>query len=153
MEDNVENLNYRKIVIAGVAGTLAFTVFRMLGQMVGLPPMDMGKMLGTMNPMMALPYWMGWMMHFVIGTILTFIYALFLMDKLPSKGWAQGMIYSLFPWLVMSLMLAPMMGMGLFGGSMGAGIGGLLGHLAYGATMGYIMARPDQAEPAVASSP
>ena len=143
---------WTKIVIAGVAGTLAFTVFRMLGPIIGLPPMDMGKMLGTMNPMMTLPYAMGWVMHFVIGTVLTAIYALFLMDKLPSEGWAQGMIYSLIPWLVMSLMLAPMMGMGLFGGTMGAAIGGLLGHLAYGATIGYILARPDQAEPAEAVS-
>ena len=143
---------WTKIVIAGVAGSLAMTVFRMLGPKFGLPPMDMGKMLGTMNPMMTLPYAMGWVMHFVIGTVLTAIYALFLMDKLPSEGWAQGMIYSLIPWLVMSLMLAPMMGMGLFGGTMGAAIGGLLGHLAYGATIGYILARPDSAEPAEASS-
>ena len=143
---------WTKIVIAGVAGSLAMTVIRMLGPMLGLPAMDMGKMLGTMNPMMTLPYAMGWVMHFIIGTVLTAIYALFLMDKLPSEGWAQGMIYSLFPWLVMSLMLAPMMGMGLFGGTMGAAIGGLLGHLAYGATIGYILARPADAAAAEAAS-
>ncbi|MCH8024951.1 MAG: hypothetical protein IIB43_09620 [Candidatus Marinimicrobia bacterium] len=139
----MSNLNIRKIVMAGVAGTLAMTVFRMLGPIVNIPKMDMGMMLGVKNPMMAMPYWMGWMMHFVIGIILTFIYAAFLMDKLPSDGWKQGAIYSILPWLLMSLALAPMMGMGLFGGTIMAGVGGLLGHLAYGSAMGYVMGRSD----------
>ena len=135
--------NIQKVVIAGIAGTLAMTVLRMLGPVAGFPKMDMGMMLGTNNPMMPMPYMVGWMMHFVIGVLLTYIYAAFVMGKLPGDGWQQGSIYSLAPWLVMSLVLAPMMGMPLFGGPIMAAIAGLLGHLAYGATMGYIMGRPD----------
>lgn len=141
----MDNLNYSKIAIAGVAGTAAMTLVMLLGPMMGGPKMDMGMMLGTMNPMMALPYWMGWMMHFIIGIMLTFIYAAFLMDRLPSEGWLNGAIYSIIPFLVMQMMLAPMMGMPFFsGGDMMAIAGGLIAHVAYGGVMGYLMARPDQ---------
>ena len=139
----MSNVNITKIVIAGVAGTFAMTVVMLVGPMMGAPAMDMGIMLGTENPMVAMPYWTGWMMHFVIGIVLTYIYAAFLMDKLPSDGWKQGAIYSIAPWLVMSAVLSPMMGLGFFGGTMMMAVGGLVSHLAYGSVMGYVMSRPD----------
>lgn len=139
----MSNLNIQKVVIAGIAGTFAMTVVMVLGPMMGGPGMDMGVMLGTENPMMAMPYWMGWMMHFIIGIILTTIYAAFLLDILPSEGWKQGAIYSILPWLVMSVVLGPMMGMGFFGGGIMMAMGGLISHLAYGSAMGYVYGRPD----------
>lgn len=135
----MKNINIIKVVIAGAAGTLAMTILMLVGPMMGMPKMDMGVMLGTMNPMMELPYFVGWMMHFVIGIMLTFIYAAFLFDKLPSEGWMKGAIYSVIPFLVMQMMLAPMMGMPFFsGGEIMAIIGSLLSHLAYGSVMGYV---------------
>ena len=133
------NVNFTKVAIAGAAGTLAMTILMLVGPMMGMPKMDMGVMLGTMNPMMELPYLVGWMMHFVIGIILTYIYAAFLFDKLPSEGWMKGAIYSVIPFLVMQMMLGPMMGMPFFsGGEIMAIMGSLLGHLAYGGVMGYV---------------
>ena len=135
----MQNVNIIKVVIAGAAGTLAMSILMLVGPMMGMPKMDMGVMLGTMNPMMELPYFVGWMMHFVIGIMLTFIYAAFLFDKLPSEGWMKGAIYSIIPFLVMQMMLSPMMGMPFFsGGEMMAIMGSLLGHLAYGGVMGYV---------------
>ena len=135
----MENLNYQKVVTAGLAGTLAMTILMLVGPMMGMPKMDMGNMLGPMNPIMALPYWLGWVMHFVIGTVLTLIYAAFLMSRLPSDGWKRGMIYSLLPFLVKEIAVTPMMGMGLFeGGDMMMIIGTLMGHLAYGGVMGFV---------------
>ena len=135
----MQNVNIIKVVIAGAAGTRAMTILMLVGPMMGMPKMDMGVMLGTMNPMMELPYFVGWMMHFVIGIMLTFIYAAFLFDKLPSEGWMKGAIYSVIPFLVMQMMLGPMMGMPFFsGGAIMAIMGSLLAHLAYGSVMGYV---------------
>ena len=131
--------NIQKVVIAGVAGTVAMTVIMLIGPMMGMPKMDMGEMLGTMNPMVSMPYFMGWVMHFIIGTILTYIYAAFLIDKLPADGWQRGALYSVIPFLIMHAMLGPMMGMGFFsGGDMMAIVGSLIAHLAYGSVMGFV---------------
>lgn len=135
----MKEVNLQKAVIAGVAGTLAMTVLMLIGPMMGGPKMDVGSMLGPMNPLMALPYWMGWVMHFVIGIVLVWIYAAFLMSILPSDGWKRGMIFSLIPFLLKEIMVSPMMGMGLFdGGDMMMIMGGLVGHLAYGGVVGFI---------------
>ena len=140
----MQNVNITKVALAGALGTLAMTIVMLVGPMMGTPKMDMGVMLGTMNPMMELPYFVGWMMHFVIGIMLTYIYAAFLIDKLPAEGWMQGAIYSIIPFLVMQMMLAPMMGMPFFsGGEIMAIMGSLLAHLAYGSAMGYVYNRAD----------
>lgn len=131
--------NWRKIGIAGLVGTLAMTILMLVGPMMGMPKMDMGNMLGPMNPIVALPYWMGWVMHFIIGTALTWIYAAFLINILPSDGWKRGVIFSLAPFLMKEIIVSPMMGMGVFeGGDMLMIIGSLLGHLVYGGVMGLV---------------
>jgi len=130
---------YQKAVICGVAGTFAMTVIMLIGPLVGMPKMDMGEMIVTMNPIMELPYSLGWIMHFVIGIILAYIYAAFLYDKLPFDGWTRGAIYSLIPFVVMQAMLGPMMGMGFFsGGDMTAVVASLIQHLVYGGVMGFV---------------
>ena len=49
------------------------------------------------------------------------------------------MIFSLVPFFMKEIAVTPMMGMGLFeGGDMMMIVGTLLGHLAYGATMGAV---------------
>ncbi|MCH7574847.1 MAG: hypothetical protein IIA59_06950 [Candidatus Marinimicrobia bacterium] len=130
---------FQKVVICGVAGTFAMTAIMLFGPVVGMPKMDMGEMLGTMNPIMELPYSLGWMLHFVIGIILAYIYAAFLYDKLPFEGWTRGAIYSLIPFMVMQAVLGPMMGMGFFsGGDMMAIVASLIQHLVYGGVMGLV---------------
>lgn len=137
----MDKFNGTRVVIAGVAGTLAFTLIMLMGPSMGLPKMDMGNMLGTMNPMVTLPYWMGWVMHFIIGIVLTGIYAAFFLSILPSSSWKRGLIWSLFPFVVAQVMVMPIMGMGFFsGGNLGAIVGSLLTHFAYGAVAGLVYA-------------
>lgn len=133
------NLNYQKTVTAGLAGTFAFTVIMFLGPMMGLPKMDMGNMLGIMNPIMPMPYLIGWMMHFVIGIVLTGIYGAYFLSILPYDGWKRGLIWSLVPFLIAQIMVMPMMGMGLFsGGNLLMIMGSLFTHSAYGAVAGAV---------------
>ena len=153
------NVDFKKLIIASISGTAAMTALMLMAPMMGVPKMDMGEMLGTMNPMMPMPYMMGWVMHFIIGIILTWIYAAFLIDRLPSDGWKRGMIYSLIPWAVMNFVAMPMMGMGIFMGGMMAIVGTVLVHFAYGGVMGSIYTRESASEsdsdaaPAAESTP
>ena len=132
------NVDFKKLIIASISGTAAMTVVKLMAPMMGVPKMDMGEMFGTMNPILPMPYFMGWVMHFIIGIVLTWIYAAFLIDRLPSDGWKRGMIYSLLPWAAMNFMAMPMMGMGVFSGGMMAIMGGIVAHFAYGGVMGAI---------------
>lgn len=78
------------------------------------------------------------MAHFVVGTVLAIAYAALFAPRLPGPGFARGALYGLLPWIVAQLLVMPMMGAGLFGGSFAAGMGSLVGHLVYGAVLGGI---------------
>ncbi|MCH7955189.1 MAG: hypothetical protein IIC40_05530, partial [Candidatus Marinimicrobia bacterium] len=84
---------------------------------------------------------------------LTWIYAAFLIDRLPSDGWKRGMIYSLIPWAVMNFMAMPMMGMEIFSGGMMAFIGTVVAHFAYGGVMGAIYTGEASTEAASDAAP
>ena len=151
------NVDFKKVLIASVAGDSAMMVVMFMAPMMGVPKMDLGIMLGTMNPMMELPYIMGWVMHFFIGFMLTWFYAAFFINVLPSTGWKRGMIYSLIPWAVMQIVLMPMMMNQpmLSGGDMMTLMGMILAHLAYGGVMGaiYIGEASSGAAPAAEPAP
>lgn len=134
------SIDFKKVVIAGLAGSAAMAVIMFLAPMMGVSKMDMGVMLGRMNPMVQMPYLMGWVLHFIVGIILTWIYAAFLLEKLPSDGWKRGMVYSLIPWAALQIIMMPMMmGKPMFsGGDMMALLGTLVAHLVYGGVMGGI---------------
>lgn len=141
------NVDIKKVVLAGTIGTAGMTFLMIMGPMMGMPEMNMGKMLGTMNPIMPLPEMVGWAMHFMIGILLAYIYAAFLIKSLPSTGWRRGMIFAPIPWLVKEMMMSPMMGMGFFsGGDMMMLIGGIMGHLVYGGLMGHFYGEPESSK-------
>ncbi|MEE9166697.1 MAG: DUF6789 family protein [Candidatus Neomarinimicrobiota bacterium] len=143
----MKSLNYQKAVIAGIAGTLAFTAVLLIGPMMGMPKMDMGQMLGPMNPMVKMPYWTGWVMHFMIGIVLTGIYGAFFLNILPSNSWKRGLVWALIPFVMVQLTLVPMMGMGVFsGGDVKMIVGSLMTHLAYGAVAGLVYGDGNAAE-------
>ena len=65
-------LNVGKAVLAGLAGTAVMTMLMLLAPKMGMPPMNIGAMLGSvMGGYVAL----GWVAHFMIGTVLALGYA------------------------------------------------------------------------------
>jgi hypothetical protein len=136
------NIHWSKAVVAGLIGTVAITVVGVwIGPLMGIPPMNPAEMLaGVMGGVMLL----GWIAHFMIGTILAVIYAL-VAAKLPGPPVARGALYGLAPWLVAQVMVMPIMGMPLFSGSAVMAVGSLLGHLVYGAVIGGIYGAPQSA--------
>jgi uncharacterized membrane protein YagU involved in acid resistance len=110
--------------LAGLGGTAAMTALMLMAPAMGLPPMDIGRMLGSvMGGSVAL----GWIAHLMIGTGLAIAYAWLFAARLPGPGFARGALYGLLPWLMAQLVVMPMMGAGLFSGSFGAAAGSLMG--------------------------
>jgi len=70
------------------------------------------------------------------------IYANVALTRLPGPGAARGALYGLAPWLVAQIVVIPMMGMGLFSGSMLLAGGSLIGHLVYGVVVGGVAGVP-----------
>lgn len=127
------NLNLGSAIVAGLAATAAMTVLMLMAPMMGMPPMNIGAMLGSV---MGGSIILGWVAHFMIGVVLALGYAAIFASKLPGAPAVRGALYSLLPWLMAQVIVMPMMGMGLFSGSMVAAGGSLMGHIVYGIVLG-----------------
>jgi hypothetical protein len=80
-------LHIGRVVLAGLAGTAAMTALMLTAPLMGLPPMDIGRMLGSM---MGGNIALGWVSHFMIGVVLAFGYALFFVGRIAGSGPARG---------------------------------------------------------------
>lgn len=129
------SLRVGKAVVAGLAGTAAMTMLMLVAPSMGMPPMNIGAMLGSvMGGNVAL----GWAAHVMIGAVLGLLYAAIFAARLPGSPGVRGALFSLLPWLMAQLVVMPMMGAGLFSGSPLAAGGSLMGHLAYGLVLGLV---------------
>jgi len=138
--------NLAKAGVSGIIGTAAMTMLMFLGPKMGMPPMNVGAMLGSV---MGGHVVLGWVAHFMIGTVLALGYAAFFSGWLPGPAAARGAVFSLLPWIMAQLVVMPMMGMGLFSGSVLAAGGSLMGHLLYGAVLGLVYGTSRSSVPAV----
>ena len=129
------NFNLKKAVAAGLAGTAAMTALMLMAPMMGMPPMNIGEMLGSMMDGITA---LGWVAHFMIGTVLAVIYGALFAERLAGPAAVRGMLFGLAPWLLAQVAVMPMMGAGFFSGSMMVAAGSLMGHLVYGAVVGAV---------------
>jgi uncharacterized membrane protein YagU involved in acid resistance len=129
------NIKIGNAVLAGVVGTAVMTgVGLWVAPLMGLPPMNPAAMLaGAMGGVLVL----GWMAHFMIGTVLAGIYAV-VAPRLAGPPIARGALFGIAPFLLAQLMVMPMMGMPVFSGSLSLAMGSLVGHLVYGAVVGTV---------------
>ncbi|MEK7402784.1 MAG: DUF6789 family protein [Gemmatimonadota bacterium] len=141
------NVNIRKAVLGGIVGTIAMTVMAaVVAPMMGLPKMNPAEMLASQMGNNAI---MGWMGHFMIGIVFAGMYA-FIAPSLPGPVAVRGALFGIGPWLLAQVAVMPMMGMGLFSGSMVMAGGSLIGHLVYGAVVGAVYGAPAAARGATA---
>jgi hypothetical protein len=138
--------NLMRSIIAGLLATAAMTALMLAAPAMGMPPMNIGAMLGTV---MGGSVVLGWLGHFMIGTALALAYAAAFATRLPGGSSLRGALYSLAPWLMAQIVVMPMMGMGFFSGSMSAAGGSLMGHLLYGVVLGMVYS----VKPAPATGP
>ena len=137
----MDSFHGKRAVFAGAIGTLAMTALLIAAPRMGLPPMNIGAMLGSV---MGGSLVIGWMAHFVIGVVLALVYGLLFANRLPGPGFVRGAIYGIVPWLMAQVVVMPMMGAGLFSGSFVGAAGSLMGHLIYGAVLGAIYGAPSR---------
>lgn len=142
--------NVTKTIIAGLAATAVMTMVMIMAPMMGMPEMNIGKMLGEF---MGVPVVVGWLAHFMIGVVLAFVFAFVFFSRLPGSPVVRGMLFGLIPWLVAQVVMNPMMGAGVFASNTPAPMmmvmGSLLGHLVYGAVLGGVYGRGSSGSVAV----
>jgi uncharacterized membrane protein YagU involved in acid resistance len=126
-------IDIRRGVAAGVVATAAMTAVGLwVAPLMGMPAMNPAAMLAaSMGGMLAL----GWIAHFMIGTVLALIYAI-VAPWLMGPPVLRGALYGIAPFLLAQLVVMPMMGMPIFSGSAVLAMGSLIGHLVYGSVVG-----------------
>ena len=133
----MENKSFGRAVVAGLAGTAVMTIIMLEGPLMGMPAMNIGRMLGGF---MGIPEAPGWVVHFMIGTILAMIYVYVFSTRLPGYPWLRGTLYAVLPWFASQILVNPMMGAGVFASNTPAPfmmvMGSLMGHVIYGAVVG-----------------
>ena len=134
-----------KGIFAGFIATVALSALMVLKAKIGmLPQMNAIKMLATMaHGFMGTPLTpvVGWLLHFIIGSVLWGILFAILFDRIPSQTPAiKGLIFATAAWLLMMIMVMPMAGAGFFGIhlGMGAPIATLVLHWVFGAVLGSV---------------
>lgn len=143
----MQQANPGRAIMAGFFGTLVMTMMIYIAPHMGLPNMDIAGMLGSkMNDgqtpaAMSGAWWLGMMIHFLLGTLLfPLLYAYIVYGLLPGKAWARGLIWGTILWFGMMIMPLPMMGKGLFANNTPQPflfvMGALMGHLFYGGIFG-----------------
>jgi hypothetical protein len=132
-----------KAVLAGFIATIVLSAFMLAKASMGLmPDMNAIKMLTNMaHGMIGTPASpvVGWIIHFLIGTILWGVLFGLLAEILPGRHYAaRGMVFSIGAWVLMMVLVMPLAGAGLFAAKLGLGapIATLVLHLIYGAVLG-----------------
>ena len=125
------------IILTGIAATAIMSVVMKMAPKMGLPEMDIPKLLGSM---MGNNIMIGWMMHFVAGIAFTFIYATYGLAATLTGALLYGAIHWILVGIVMGMM--PGMDVGYWmtksGGTM-AFVGGLIGHLVFALSIYFLL--------------
>ncbi len=130
--------NILKGMAAGFAATIVLSALMVMKSMMGLmPELDLiamlSKMMGASTPAM------GWLAHFMLGTIVWGGLFAWLNPHLPGKShWLKGVTLGMGAWVLMMIVVMPMAGAGLFGTNLAimAPIMTLILHVIYGAVLG-----------------
>ncbi len=129
-------------IIAGFVATIVLSLLMIMKAKMGLmPELNVISMLASkMGGAVA----MGWLAHFMIGTIGYGILFALINPVLPTSSLvSKGMVLGVLGWLVMMIVIMPMMGAGLLGLAMGAmaPVMTLVLHLIFGAVLGAVYRR------------
>ena len=132
----MHRIDYSKAVMAGLAGTAAFSVFGLILSALGIPGAAPWVMVATF--LQAAPL-VGWIGHFLIGIGFAVLYAA-IAGRVPGSSPAsKGAVYGVFVWLVAMILAVPiMMGAPIFAGSVLVALMSLFGHLIYGSVTGAV---------------
>ncbi len=139
---------------AGFVATVVLSAIMVMKGMMGLmPQLDVIAMLSAM---MGAPAIVGWLAHFMIGTLAWGGGFALVYGQLPGNTpVAKGIALGVAAWLVMMVMVMPMAGAGMFGLGLGivAPMMTLMLHVIFGAVLGVTFARLSPAGLTLSGSP
>ncbi len=126
-------------LLAGFVATIVLSALMVAKGMMGLmPELDVAAMIGMM---MGASVAVGWIVHFMIGTVAWGGGFALLYELIPGGGAVvKGIVFGVAAWLGMMIIVMPMAGAGLFGMNLGimAPIMTLVLHIVFGAVLGAV---------------
>ncbi len=129
-------------MVAGFVATVLLTALMVAKALTGfMPELNLAALL---SGVMHAPIWVGWITHFLIGTVVWGGLFAVLAPRIPGSNCTiRGAIFGLGIWVLMMVVVLPLTGMGLFGGVYGAAAPAvtLALHLVYGVVLGFTFAR------------
>jgi len=124
-------------IVAGFVATVVLSAMMLMKQfMAVMPELDpigmIASMAGASSPAI------GWIGHFVIGSVFWGIGFAILSPYLPGPYWLRGTIFAAGAWLMMMIVMMPMAGAGLFGAGLGmmTPVATLMLHIVFGVVLG-----------------
>ena len=128
-ERNQSSVSVYRAVLAGVAGAVANSLAIRAFQWIGIPTGTAGlsklviaitnAALGATGLSFRLPEKLAQpgqeIFHTTMGVLMAIAFAVLFFRRLPGPPVIRGLIFSLLPWLMQSLIVDPYMGFGLFG--------------------------------------
>ncbi len=124
-----------RAMVAGFIATLAMVFLGFIGTHFGMPALNWATALETYFGGNAT---FGYAMFFVLGVLLAVVYVAFFHERLPGTSWKRGIFFATIMWVLTGLILAPVLHMGFFMGSVWMAVGTLATYWAYGALLGFI---------------
>lgn len=129
--------DFKAGLVAGFSATAVLSAMMVTKSMMGvMPELDVIHML---SGMMGAPAILGWLAHFMIGTLAWGGGFAVLYGVIPGSGAVgKGILFGIAAWLGMMVMVMPMAGAGLFGMAFGimAPMMTLILHVVFGAVLG-----------------
>ncbi len=124
-------------ILSALIATIVLSLIMVMKAKMGVMPQL--NAIAMLAGMMGTPLIMGWVAHFIIGTLIWGILFALLVDKLPGSIMTSALIFSVLAWLMMMVGPMPMAGAGLFGMHIGimAPIATLVLHLIWGFVLGF----------------
>jgi uncharacterized membrane protein YagU involved in acid resistance len=141
--------NLTKAILGGLAGTVVMSLMmRFVAPMMLGHPMDIAGMLANM---MGGVWAVGMAAHLMNGVVIfPLVYAVIVFRYLPGPPLLRGVLWGAMLWVVAEALVMPMAGAGFFSSEIGgakAVMAALMGHLVYGALLGYIAGPATQDAP------
>lgn len=126
-------------LVAGFSATIVLSALMIAKAMMGvMPGLDVIAMLSMMMGTSAV---MGWIAHFMIGTVAWGGGFALLYDRIPGgNALIKGVVFGVAAWLGMMVLVMPMAGAGFFGMAFGimAPMMTLVLHMIFGVVLGAV---------------
>lgn len=142
-------MNIKAGLISGFVATVVLSILMVAKAEMGVMP-DLNA-ITMLAGMMSAPVAMGWVAHFMIGTVIWGLLFALLVDRLPGGVMSSAILFSIGAWFLMMVGPMPMAGAGLFGLHLGmmAAVATLMLHLVWGIVLGLTYSRLEH-QPVVA---